>query len=288
MLTVTFTREQQVRMNKFFLFLICLASFSGFSQSLKVMTYNIRLDVASDGVNQWGNRKTKLTTLIKKYDPDIIGVQEALPQQMEDLQKSLPAYAHIGVGRDDGKAKGEFSAIFFKKEKLELMDHSTFWLSETPEVAGSKSWDAAITRIATWGKFKDLKTKKELVVINTHFDHIGKEARRKSAELIKIKSVQLAQKLPLIVTGDFNCTREEPPYAAMMDNVGIPLHDPATSPAPGTFCGFEVNSIECKAIDYIFHSNHWINKDYKAITDNDGRYYPSDHLPVIVTLEMAR
>lgn len=252
------------------------------------MTYNIRLDVASDGANQWGNRKTKVADLIKKYDPDIFGVQEALPQQMEDLEKSLPAYAHIGVGRDDGKAKGEFSALFFKKGKLELIEQNTFWLSETPDVPGSKSWDAAITRIATWGKFKDKKTKKEFVVLNTHFDHIGKEARKQSAILIKEKAAQLAQKLPLIITGDFNCTREEAPYTVMMEKAVVSLNDPATTPAPGTFCGFEVNAMECKPIDYIFYSGQWKAKEYKVITDHDGKYYPSDHLPVMVSLEIAK
>jgi len=267
---------------------ICIAGLPCFAQSVRVMTYNIRLDLASDGVNQWGHRKTRVTDLIKKYDPDVFGVQEALPQQMEDLVKSLSSYSHIGVGRDDGKAKGEFSAIFFKKDKLELIDQNTFWLSETPEIPGSKSWDAAITRVATWGKFKDKKTRKEFVVVNTHFDHIGKEARRKSAELIKLKAEQLAQKLPLIVSGDFNCTREESPYATMMDDSGIPLNDPATTPAPGTFCGFEVNAIECKPIDYIFHSRQWTAKDYKVITDHDGKYYPSDHLPVMVNLQIKK
>lgn len=272
----------------YFLIIALIISHSAMTQSLKMMTYNIRLDVASDGINQWGNRKHKLTDLIKKYNPDIFGVQEALPQQVADLEKALPHYAYIGVGRDDGKAKGEFSAIFYKKEKYQLLEGSTFWLSETPDVPGSKSWDAAITRIATWGKFKDKSTSKEFVVINTHFDHIGKEARRKSAELIKIKAVQLAQKHPLIVTGDFNCTREESAYAAMMDDAGIPLFDPATSPAPGTFCGFEVNTMKCNPIDYIFHSKHWLAKDYKVITDNDGKHYPSDHLPVMVSLQTER
>jgi len=271
-------------MSKLFLLLFLLIETAVFAQSIKVMTYNIRLDHVSDGINQWPNRKTRVFDLIKKYNPDIFGVQEALPNQMEELAKNLPGYSYIGVGRDDGKSKGEFSALFYKKDSYKLVDQNTFWLSETPEIPGSKNWDAAITRIATWGKFVDLKTSKEFVVMNTHFDHIGKEARRKSAELLISKVSEIAKNLPFIIIGDFNCTREEPPYNVMLSASAVKLIDPAPKPAPGTFCGFEVNAIECRAIDYIFHSQHWKSKNYSAITDHEGKFYPSDHLPVIVEL----
>ena len=271
-------------MRQLLFILLLLVETSVFAQSVKVMTYNIRLDHVSDGINQWPNRKTKVFDLIKKYDPDIFGVQEALPNQMQDLAQNLSAYTYIGVGRDDGKNKGEFSALFYKKEKYKLIAQNTFWLSETPEIPGSKSWDAAITRVASWGKFKDLKTSEEFVVMNTHFDHIGKEARKKSADLLISKAREIANDLPLIITGDFNCTREEPPYSVMINSSAIKLTDPASKPAPGTFCGFEVNSIECRPIDYIFHSPHWKAKRYKVISDHEGNYYPSDHLPVMVEL----
>jgi len=271
-------------MSKLVILLFLLTETAAFAQTVKVMTYNIRLDHASDGINQWPNRKTKVFDLIRKYDPDIFGVQEALPNQMEDLAQNLPAYNYIGVGRDDGKNKGEFSALFFKKEKYKLIDQNTFWLSETPEIPGSKSWDAAITRVATWGKFTDLKTSKEFVVMNTHFDHIGKEARKKSAELLISKAAQLARTLPLIITGDFNCTREEPPYSVMLASSVPKLSDPAPTPSPGTFCGFEVGAIECRPIDYIFHSQHWTSKNYIVISEHNDKFYPSDHLPVLVEL----
>jgi endonuclease/exonuclease/phosphatase family metal-dependent hydrolase len=271
--------------DKLFIFIFCfLPLFSG-GQSLTVMTYNIRLDYAGDGINQWSNRKTKVFDLFRKYDPDLFGVQEAVPGQMEDLTKNLSPYRFVGVGREDGKNQGEFSAIFFKKEKYELLEENTFWLSETPEIPGSKSWDAAITRIATWVKLRDKKTSKEFMVINTHFDHIGKEARKKSAELLKQTANELAHGLPLIVIGDFNCTREEPPYEIMLDKSGIKLLDSAPSSPAGTYCGFEVNSMECKAIDYIFYSTHWKVKKYMVLSDNDGKFYPSDHLPVKAKLK---
>ncbi len=266
-------------------FLLMTAYFSQ-AQAIKVMTYNIRLDTPADSVNQWPKRNHKVYALIKKYDPDLIGLQEVLHHQLTDLLKNLPAYSYIGVGRDDGKTKGEYSAILYKKDRFKAQGQNTFWLSETPDVPGSKSWDAAITRVASWGTFKDLKSGKDFLMINTHFDHIGKEARKNSAALLKQKAAEIAKNFPLIITGDFNCTRKDPPYAMIMDPAGIKLTDPAGPNPAGTFCSFKVNSIECNAIDYIFHSQDWKSEKYHVIEDNDGKYYPSDHLPVMVNLSL--
>jgi endonuclease/exonuclease/phosphatase family metal-dependent hydrolase len=256
-------------------------------QTIKIMTYNIRYDNPQDGVNAWPSRKDKVFDLLKKYDPDILGIQEALQHQISDIIVALPGYAFIGVGRDDGKAKGEYSAILYKKSKFSIIDQNTFWLSLTPGVPGSKSWDAAITRVATWAKIKDEKSGKEFLVLNTHFDHIGKEARKNSAEILRQRSTEFGS-IPIVVTGDFNCTRTEDPYQVMVRNDGVVLHDPAPRDAPGTFCNFAVNSMTCNPIDYIFHSGQWKSSDYKVITDNDGKHYPSDHLPVMVTLTLIR
>lgn len=255
-------------------------------QTLKVMTYNIRLDTPHDSVNQWPKRSHKVYALLKKYDPDIIGLQEVLHHQLIDLLKNLPAYDHIGVGRDDGKTKGEYAAILFKKDRIKVSKQNTFWLSETPDIPGSKSWDAAITRIASWGSLKDVRTNKQFLMINTHFDHIGKDARTNSAALLKQKANEIATGVPLIISGDFNCTREEAPYATIMKNSDVALIDPAPENAPGTFCSFKVNTIECRAIDYIFHSSDWTLKNYQVIQENDGKYYPSDHLPVMVEISL--
>jgi len=267
---------------------VCFAATISMGQSIKVMTYNIRLDTPVDSVNQWPKRTHKVFALIKKYDPDILGVQEAIHHQLMDLVKNLPEYDYVGVGRDDGKTKGEYSAILYKKKRFKVIEQSTFWLSEKPNEPGSKSWDAAITRVASWAKLKDIKTKKEFLAINTHFDHIGKEARTNSASLLKQNASELGKSLPVIITGDFNCTRTEPPYKTMMDpSSGIKLIDPLPPGQPiGTFCGFKVNSIECRDIDYIFHSSHWLASAYKVIDDNDGVYYPSDHLPVMTTFSL--
>ena len=256
------------------------------AQTIKVMTYNIRYDAPSDGVNQWPKRTHKVYDLIKKHDPDLIGLQEVLHNQLTDLIQNLPAYSYIGVGRDDGKTKGEYSAILYKIARFKALDQNTFWLSETPAVPGSKSWDAAITRVASWGTFRDLKSNKQFLMINTHFDHIGVESRKNSAALLKKKAGEIAKDFPLIITGDFNCTRDDGPYQTIMNPKDVKLMDPAPENPPGTFCSFTVNSIECKAIDYIFHSEEWKSDAYQVITDNDGKYYPSDHLPVAVELTL--
>ncbi len=256
------------------------------AQSLKVMTYNIRYDTPSDSINEWPKRMHKVVQLVRKYDPDILGIQEAIHHQVTDLQKNFPDYNYIGVGRDDGKTKGEYSAILFKKDRFSVVKQNTFWLSSQPEIPGSKGWDAAITRVASWGIFMDKETKKMFLVMNTHFDHVGKEARAKSAELIKQKVYELGAALPVILTGDLNFTREQPPYAVIMKTDGIALVDPSPSPSVGTACGFKVNERPCNAIDYIFHSAQWTTTGYTVIQDNDGKYYPSDHLPVLATLHL--
>ncbi len=269
-----------------FFILLFMVNQSIQSQSIKVMTYNIRLDTEQDGVNAWPKRTHKVFELIKKYDPDILGVQEALHHQMQDLVKNLNEYDYVGVGRDDGKEKGEYSAILYKKKKFDVKEKGTFWLSKTPDVPGSKDWDAAITRVASWATLIDKNSAKQFLILNTHFDHIGKEARTNSAELIKNKLPTLAHSLPIIVTGDFNCTRDEPPYKTLIESSVIKLIDAAPASPPGTFCGFEVDKMECSAIDYIFYTPGWKANNYTVIKDNDRKYYPSDHLPVLVELKI--
>ncbi len=268
----------------------------GMGQSVRVMTYNIRLDTESDGVNQWKNRTGKVFDLIKKNNPDVLGVQEAMHNQMMDLKNNLNGYDFVGVGRDDGKEEGEYSAIFYKKDKYEVIKQKTFWLSETPEVRGSKSWDAAITRVVTLAVLKDKATGKSFAYLNTHFDHLGKEARKNSAKLIKIliagfnAGVSAAEKysdLPLIVSGDFNSEPTDEPYQTMVDGKDVTLFDSRPSDdLTGTFCGFEVNGMKCKKIDYVFHSKHWKATAYHVIQHHDGKYYPSDHLPVMATFTL--
>ncbi len=273
-------------MHRIITLFVLLSAFALHAQSLKVMTYNIRYDNPNDGPNQWDKRKNKVFALVRKYDPDVFGVQEALHNQLEDISGALKDYEYFGTGRDDGKQKGEYSAIFVRKDRFKVLEQSTFWLSKTPDVPGSKDWDAAITRVVTWGRLQDKKTKKIFVIVNTHFDHIGKESRKNSALLLKEKAAVLGKKYPLIITGDFNFTREAPPYLIMMDPSPIRLLDSAPVGSPGTACGFAVGARPCPGIDYIYFTSQWKSDHYQVIQDNDGQYYPSDHLPVIATLSL--
>jgi endonuclease/exonuclease/phosphatase family metal-dependent hydrolase len=276
------------------LIILLLLTVSSNAQTVKVMSYNIRLDTKADGVNQWPNRIEKVTQLIRKYNPDLLGVQEALHNQMVDLQKNLTDYQYVGVGRDDGKENGEYSAIFYKKDKYDVIDQQTRWLSETPEVPGSKSWDAAITRVVTYAVLKEKATGKSFVLFNTHFDHIGKEARKNSAILIKkfiaeLKTNASFKEIPILVSGDFNSQPTEEPYQTMINGTDVTLYDsrPA-SDLTGTSCGFEVGKRKCNTIDYIFHSSQWQATGYIVIQDHDGKYYPSDHLPVMATFTLKK
>jgi endonuclease/exonuclease/phosphatase family metal-dependent hydrolase len=277
-------------MKGFLLFLFGIISLTGLSQTVTVMSYNIRMDTKADGVNQWGNRIEKVTDLIKKHNPDLFGVQEALHNQMMDLQNNLSDYQFIGVGRDDGKEKGEYSAIFYKKDKFEVLKQNTFWLSETPTIPGSKSWDAAITRVVTFAVVKEKSSGKSFIYANTHFDHIGKEARKNSANTIKhllLDFMKDYKEIPVLVSGDFNSEPTAEPYLNMINGKELQLTDarPGTD-VTGTFCGFEVGKIECRTIDYIFHSPQWKASNYKVIQENDGKYYPSDHLPVMASFTL--
>jgi len=269
-------------------FILTIATHITTAQTIRVMTYNIRMDTPQDGMNAWPKRVEKVAALIQKYNPDVIGIQEALHHQLEELLIRLPGYSHVGVGRDDGKEKGEYSAILFRNSRFGLLATTTHWLSETPEIPGSKSWDAAITRVVTVGRFFDRETKLTFSILNTHFDHIGMEARLRSASYIAgmVSDIRIGTKgFPVIVTGDFNAERDEATYSQLANDDLLDTK-PANDPT-GTFCGFEVGKMNCRAIDYIFHTKEWVLKNYLVIKDNDGKYYPSDHLPVLVDFELA-
>jgi endonuclease/exonuclease/phosphatase family metal-dependent hydrolase len=193
------------------------------AQDLQVMTFNIRLNIAVDSLNAWPYRKDMVASQILFHDVHLLGVQEALHDQMVDLKLRLPKFKYVGGGRDDGKEKGEYSAIFYDTTRLQVLQSKTFWLSLTPEVPGSKSWDAAITRIVTWARLKDRKTGKIFFAFNTHFDHMGKEARRESAKLLLQKVADIAGKTPAIITGDFNAAPTDEPMQVIVDKTN-PLH----------------------------------------------------------------
>lgn len=261
------------------------------SQPLRVITFNIRLDVASDSPNHWQARKEKLVSQVLFHQTDLLGVQEALPNQVADMKSLMPAYGFAGVGREDGKNKGEFSGIFYKLERLELLASSTFWLSLTPEVPGSKSWDAAITRIVTWAKLKDKKNGKTFYHFNTHFDHMGKEARRQSAHLLLQKIATIAGKIPVVLTGDFNAIPTDEPMV-VIGNTADPLHlvNAQTLSVSGhygptgTFNGFDARERNNQPIDYIFVKGRWTVLQHATLSQTWQGRFASDHFAVLAVL----
>jgi len=255
------------------------------------MTFNIRLNVASDSANAWPFRKDKVSSQVLFHQVELLGVQEALYDQMLDLKDRLPRFKYCGGGRDDGETKGEFSAIFYDTTRLELLNTATFWLSETPTVAGSKGWDAAITRIVTWGKFRDRKNNNVFFAFNTHFDHMGKIARRESAKLLLKRVQSIAGKTPAIITGDFNANPQDEPIMIIV-NKKDPLHltdSKAISQQPhygptGTFNGFQQKETSDLPIDHIFLKGKWSVLTHATISESwDGRF-ASDHFAVLAEL----
>jgi endonuclease/exonuclease/phosphatase family metal-dependent hydrolase len=262
-------------------------------QPLNVMSFNIRLNTASDSLNAWPYRKDNVASQILFHEVHLLGVQEALHLQMTDLEERLPRFNYAGIGRDDGKTKGEYSAIFYDTVRLQLLQTKTFWLSETPEVPGSKSWDAAITRIVTWCKFKDRITKKIFFAFNTHFDHVGKVARRESAKILKQKVKEIAGNTPVIIMGDFNSKPADEPIQVLMDK-NDPLRftdtkDISVTPhygPTGTFNGFRSKETDDLPIDYIFVKGKWKVLQHATISQTWGGRFASDHFSIFVRVKL--
>jgi endonuclease/exonuclease/phosphatase family metal-dependent hydrolase len=262
---------------------------------VKVMSFNIRYGTAQDGVNHWDKRKGWLAETVKAQDPDLLGTQETVGFQRDYLAEQLPKYGVLGVGRDDGKEKGEMMAVYWKKDRFEKIDGGHFWLSETPDVAGSKSWDSSLPRMATWVKLRDRKddAAKPVLWINTHFDHRGPRARIEAAKIIRDKAESLGKGCSILITGDFNSAEGSEPYKALFAKVGdkdSPVVDtyrvahPNRGANEGTANGFKASATTGNRIDWIAASRDWTVKS-AAIdrTSKDGRT-PSDHWPIIAVL----
>ncbi|HEU4820362.1 MAG TPA: endonuclease/exonuclease/phosphatase family protein [Qipengyuania sp.] len=262
-------------------------------QDLRAMTFNIRLDIASDGANAWPHRKDNVAALIAREAPDILGMQEVLLNQKRDLEAALPAYQVIGAARDDGREAGEFSPLAWRRDRFEMVRSGTFWLSPTPEVP-SKGWDAAFPRIATWAVLRDKQSGAQLRVLNTHFDHVGREARLNSAAIIARWVTEGPDRtLPAIVLGDFNAHPESEPYRRLAEGADADLHDarvaartPPYGP-PGTFTGFDITKAPALLIDHIFVTPVFAVESYAVITQHWGGRLPSDHYPVVADLRLT-
>ena len=258
-----------------------------YPQPHTIVSYNIRYDNNWDIENSWEIRRSNIIQMLIKYSPSIIGIQEGLLNQVQYIDSSLINYDYVGVGRDDGKNKGEFCAIYFDTSRYVLLKNSTFWLSETPDTI-SVGWDAALERICTYGLFKDRITKKEFWVFNTHFDHMGSIAREKSSGLIlkRIKKIN-RQSLPVILMGDFNSIPNSPPVKEIVTELSDALqisteklHGPG-----GTFNGFNEDLPIEKRIDYIFTKNLKV-LSYTHVNDRlENNRHISDHLPVMIKIK---
>lgn len=262
---------------------------------VRVMSFNIRYGSANDGDNHWKHRKEFVVETIKAFNPDLLGTQETLSFQRDFLGKNLSEYAAFGVGRDDGKEKGEMMAIYYRTDRFEKLDGGHFWYSETPDVAGSKGWDTSLPRMASWLKLKDLKADKVVYFFNTHFDHRGEEARRQSASLLREKVQVIAKDAPAIITGDFNAPvdsevynrlfEEEENSIELKDTYGI--KNPDHRKGVGTAGGFMLADRSNRRIDWIGCTTQF-NVVSAAIdkTNRDGAT-PSDHDPVNAVLEYS-
>jgi endonuclease/exonuclease/phosphatase family metal-dependent hydrolase len=275
------------------LLLIFLLTNYAHAEDLRVMSFNIRYGTANDGENHWDKRKEFVVETVRTFHPDLLGTQETLGFQRDYLAEHLSGYEAVGVGRDHGDERGEMTAVLFRKERFEKLAVGHFWLSETPDVPGSKSWDTSLTRMVTWLKLKDLKSTppSEIYFFNTHFDHRGQLARQESARLIRKKIAELAGATPTIVTGDFNAGEGSPPYQALFTEDGpVNLLDTfrithqQRSNSEGTFSAFKSTETHGDRIDWIACTNHWTVKSAEIDrTERDGRT-PSDHFPVTAVL----
>ncbi len=266
-----------------------------FASQINVMTFNLRYDGPNDGENSWVHRKDGVTKTILLNNVDILGAQEVLHNQLIDLEKALPDYTWIGVGREDGIEKGEYSPIFYNHNKFTEIGSGYFWLSQTPFAAGSKGWDAACERIATWAKLKDNASGIVFFVLNTHFDHIGQVAREESVKLIldKINLYTRKQQLPTLVLGDFNATPTSTVVKMITDKTN-PLHltdarlaAPKVSGPAWSFHDFgRVPVAKRELIDYVFVRNNVNVLLYEVIDNTKGGTYTSDHCAVVVKVKL--
>lgn len=284
------------------------------AETMVVATYNLRNANAGDSTsgNGWGQRYPYIAELVRFHGFDVFGTQEGKYQQLEDLKQAMPGYGYIGVGRDDGKQAGEHSAIFYRMDKFEVLEHGDFWLSTVTD-RPNKGWDAVLPRICTWGEFRDKQTGFTFLFFNLHMDHVGIEARSESAKLILRKIKEFPKRLPVILTGDFNVDQTSDSFK-LLDGSGIMRDSYKTAGfryAPnGTFNGFHADRKTDNRIDHLFLTKEFDVRKYGILTDTyrsevtgsdrkeqDGNFpkevslrkyearVPSDHFPVMIIVD---
>jgi endonuclease/exonuclease/phosphatase family metal-dependent hydrolase len=266
---------------------------------MKVMTFNIRYGTADDGEDSWGKRRDLLFQVIRDEHADVVGLQEALRSQITEIVETVPGYAFVGVGRDDGKDAGEHSAILYRPSRLTPLESGTFWFSDTPEQPASTSWGNRITRICTWARFRDA-TGGSFYVFNLHLDHESQPSRERSVQLLAARIRERAAPAdPVVVTGDFNVDEQNPATKWLLGDEtalpgapapGIDLVDTFRAVHPeargvGTFTGFSFGKIDDRKIDYVLAGPQFVVRDARIVQTSRGGRYPSDHFPVVATIE---
>lgn len=299
----------------YFIFCWACLSLSLQAQSYVFASYNVRYANKGDSIagNGWGQRYPYIAMLVQFHGFDIFGTQEGKHHQLEDLKNAMPKYDYIGVGRDDGKHGGEHSAIFYRTDKFEVLEHGDFWLSTSTDYP-NKGWDAALPRVCSWGKFRDKSNGFTFFFYNLHMDHRGVKARSESAKLILEKIKELPSECPVVLTGDFNVDQNSDSYA-LLDNSGV-LRDSYQKAefryaANGTLNGFHADRKTENRIDHLFLTEHFSVKKYGILTDTyrsetaeknekekNGNFpdevsmikfvarTPSDHFPVMIVVDV--
>lgn len=252
----------------------------------ELMTLNIRFDNIDDGVNRWTNRLPLIEEYLTEKKPGVLGMQEALSNQITDLENILPGYDQVSAGRADGKSEGEACPIFFRKNSFELKGSGHFWLSETPSIPGSMSWDTQFPRIVTWVKLRSRSDNHDFFVFNTHFSHVSEQARNKSAALLRKKIKEISGQTPAVLMGDFNAARDSGPYNTLIgaEEQSVALQDAeriaqTSSGGETSFNDFDPG-FEGKRIDFIFVSDAFEVKHHSVDEVREDGKYISDHYPV--------
>lgn len=267
---------------------------------LRVMSFNIRYGTADDGENRWENRREMVFDVIRDHRPDVVGLQEALRFQIDEIRRALPEYGEVGVGRDDGKTKGEYACILYRIERFGVEESGTFWFSETPGVAGSIHWGNACTRICTWARLVEKESGKVFYIYNLHLDHVSQLSREKSAVLLAQRIHHRRCADPFVVTGDFNAGENNPVilYLKGKHSLGSEGEDKSINPVPmvdsfrvlhpdavevGTGGGFRGRR-DGEKIDYVFVSPGVRVPEVQIVHSQRKGRYPSDHFPVSARL----
>lgn len=262
---------------------------TNYKSELKIMSFNIRYGLADDGDNSWNFRKNNVADIIKKNNPDLLGLQEALKFQIDELLKILPEYKMIGVGRDDGKEAGEYSCIFYRKNKFYVDSTETFWFSDHPSIPGSKDWGNNFPRICTWGKFIEKRSQRKFYYYNLHLDHESQPSREKSTELLVKKIKSQKENLPIILSGDFNCGDDNPAIQTILSwglkDTYRTLYNRTEN--EGTFNNFKGETTG-ERIDFIFVSEGFKVREAKILRDNYDGKYPSDHFPIFARIKFMK